>query len=296
MKIICIIIFSIFTTSLYADFRNKIISKSLNEISEKTSSFVSGLIPGEGITEVEVNYGEKIDNNYQFKILGVRDIVPKDNSNLFTQFSLQNQEINNNDRIVGNLGFGYRVLNLDQSIMLGANTFYDQDFTADHKRVGYGIEAKANYLDFSYNRYIKATNQKVINGTNEQVLGGQEFNLASQLPYMSWTTINIRKYIDEVDLAANDSKGHVYSLEMALTPSINLDILKDDPSGKRSGDSTVKLILVHPPRNTKATMADSFFSKKAFIKQNVQEKLKDKVRRNNNLAVEIQGSIIATKQ
>ena len=57
---------------------------SLNKISEKVSSTVSNLIPGEGITEVDINYSENLDNNFQFKVLGLRDIISDDNSNLFT--------------------------------------------------------------------------------------------------------------------------------------------------------------------------------------------------------------------
>ena len=83
---------------------------------------------------------------------------------------------------------------------------------------------------------------------------------------------------------------------MALTPSLNLDILKDDPKGKRPGDHTVKLIFVYPPRSTKASMIDEFLSTEAFVKQNVQEALKGKVRRNNNLAIEIQGAVVVTRQ
>ena len=52
MKIIYIITFCFFTTSLYADWRNQAAAKTLNDISKKTTKFVSGLIPGEGITEV----------------------------------------------------------------------------------------------------------------------------------------------------------------------------------------------------------------------------------------------------
>ena len=89
---------------------------ALNKISEKVSSTVSNLIPGEGITEVDISYRENLDNNFEINILGVRDILSEENSNLFTQFSLHNQEINNDDRIIGNLGFGYRFLNFDQSI------------------------------------------------------------------------------------------------------------------------------------------------------------------------------------
>ena len=295
MKIIYIITFFFFTTSLYADWRNQAAAKTLNDISKKTTKFVSGLIPGEGITEVEIDYTENIDNNFQFKILGVRDIIPAENSNFFTQFSLQNQEVNNDDRIVGNLGLGYRFLVPDQSKMIGFNVFYDEDFTENHKRAGYGLEAKAANLDFNYNFYQKASKQKLINGTNEQVLNGREFNLSSQLPYVSWAKFNLKDYIWETDLGANDTKGNVYSLEMALTQSINLDLLENDPSGKGESENSIKLTFVHPPRNSRTATTDGFFSREAFAKQNMQEKLKGKVRRTNSLAVEIQGSIIATR-
>ena len=128
----------------YADVKDL----TLQEISEKTSAFVSNLIPGEGLTEVDVRLRD--DNsgngNYEFKILGVRDILPSDNSNLFTQFSLHTQEISSDKRIIGNLGLGYRFLNTDQSMMFGANTFYDQDLEKGHKRVGFVI-SRDNWIN-----------------------------------------------------------------------------------------------------------------------------------------------------
>jgi len=270
---------------------------SLNKISEKVSSTVSNLIPGEGLTEVDISYRENIDNNLEINILGVRDILSGENSNLFTQFSLHNQEINNDDRIIGNLGFGYRFLNSDQSIMFGANTFYDQDLSEDHKRVGFGLEAKASMLNFNYNQYQKATNQKIINATAEQVLSGNDYNINSQIPYMSWTTFNFQGYRLENEKAEQDIKGNKYSLEMLLTPSLQFDVLLDDSSLDGIEDEyTTKLTFTHPPRNNKPSLSDGAIDEVAFVKQNMKDKLKEKVRRNNNLAVEIQGSVIITSK
>ena len=209
----------------YADIKGA----SLNKISEKVSSTVSNLIPGEGLTEVDVRLRDDNNGNgnYEFKILGVRDILPSDNSNLFTQFSLHTQEINSDKRIIGNLGLGYRFLNSDQSMMFGANTFYDQDLEENHKRVGLGFEVKAAMLDINYNLYQKATNQLVISGTNEQVLSGQEYNITSQIPYMPWSTLNFQGYRMENEKAAQDVKGNIYSLEMALNPSLQFVVDKD---------------------------------------------------------------------
>ena len=293
-KILIITIIAIFLgVNAHADIKGV----SLNKISEKVSSTVSNLIPGEGLTEVDVKLRDDNNGNgnYEFKILGVRDILPSDNSNLFTQFSLHTQEINSDKRIIGNLGLGYRFLNSDQSMMFGANTFYDQDLEENHKRVGLGFEAKAAMLDFNYNLYQKATNQLVISGTNEQVLSGQEYNITSQIPYMPWSTFNFQGYRMENEKTTQDVKGNIYSLEMALNPSLQFDILKDVSSVNGQEDEwEYMLTFTHPPRENKSTLADGLTSNEAFVKKDMQASLKDKVRRNNNLAVEIQGAITFT--
>jgi adhesin/invasin len=210
---------------------------------------------------------------------------------------LHNQEINNDDRIIGNLGFGYRFLNSDQSMMFGANTFYDQDLSEDHKRVGFGLEAKASILNLNYNQYQKATNQKIINATAEQILSGNDYNINSQIPYMPWTTFNFQGYRLENEKAVQDTKGNKYSLEMLLTPSLQLDVLLDNSSlGGVEDEYTTKLTFTHPPRNNKPSLSDGAINEVAFVKQNMKDKLKEKVRRNNNLAVEIQGSVIITSK
>jgi hypothetical protein len=293
-KILIITIIAIFLgVNAHADIKGV----SLNKISEKVSSTVSNLIPGEGLTEVDVKLRDDNNGNgnYEFKILGVRDILPSDNSNLFTQFSLHTQEINSDKRIIGNLGLGYRFLNSDQSMMFGANTFYDQDLEENHKRVGLGFEAKAAMLDFNYNLYQKATNQLVISGTNEQVLSGQEYNITSHIPYMPWSTFNFQGYRMENEKTTQDVKGNIYSLEMALNPSLQFDILKDVSSVDGQEDEwEYMLTFTHPPRENKSTLADGLTSNEAFVKKDMQASLKDKVRRNNNLAVEIQGAITFT--
>ena len=296
MKKILVLILTFFISSaVNADVKGKTLSK----LSEKISSTIGNLIPGDGITEVSVEL--KDDNegneNYQFSILGVRDISSKENSNLFTQFSLHSQEVNNDDRIIGNLGLGYRRLTKDQSAMVGANIFYDQDLTEEHKRVGFGLEAKASILDVSFNKYIKATNHLIIAGTKEQTLSGHEYNISSQIPYMPWSTFNYQGYAWDNEKAINDQKGSVYSLEMSLTRSIGLNIEKDKSNVAGVKDqNNYELVFVYPPRENKPSLTDGVVSNIAFEKQNMQANLKEKVRRNNNLVVEIQGSVIITSK
>jgi len=294
-KILVLILSTFYFSASIADVKNL----TLNKISEKIASSIENLIPGEGITEtsVELRDNNEGNGNYQFSILGVRDILSEENSNIFTQFSLHTQEVNSDQRIIGNLGIGYRSLNLDQSMMYGANAFYDQDISEGHQRIGFGLETKASILDFSFNQYIKTTNQKVISGTKEQVLSGNEYNISSQIPFMPWTVFNYQGYNIDNEKSLNDMKGAILSLEMSLSPSLQLNIENDNSSVAGVKDQhNYELLFVYPPREDKLTLADGFTSNIAFEKKNMKASLKDKVRRNNNLAVEIQGAVVITSK
>ena len=99
----------------------------------------------------------------------------------------------------------------------------------------------------------------------------------------------------ENEKATQDVKGNIYSLEMALNPSLQFDILKEVSSVDGQEDEwEYMLTFTHPPRENKSTLADGLTSDEAFVKTDMQASLKDKVRRNNNLAVEIQGAITFT--
>jgi hypothetical protein len=82
---------------------------------------------------------------------------------------------------------------------------------------------------------------------------------------------------------------------MALNPSLQFDILKDVSSVDGQEDEwEYAVTFTYPPKENKSTLVDGLKSDEAFVKKNMQASLKDKVRRNNNLGVEIQGSIIFT--
>ena len=290
-KFLITILALLISTAANADVK----SQALSKVSEKISSTIGSLIPGEGVTEVSVEIRE--EGNPDFQILGVRDISLKENSNFFTQFSIHNNEVNEDTRYIGNLGLGYRVLTSNKSLMFGVNSFYDKDIHEDHSRISIGLEAKGSILDFNYNQYQKVTNQKIVNGNKEQVLSGTEYNLTSQVPYIPWTTLNFQGYRWENEKAKNDTKGNIYSLEMAINPTLQFDLSSDVSSVEGVDDvNTAKLSFVYPPRENKPTLKDGLVSNVAFVKENMENKLKGKVRRNNNLVVEIQGAIIITSK
>ena len=258
------------------------------------SNFFSNLIPGEGLTEASIQINE--DDNPDIEILALRDIEASNNSNLFTQFSIHTQETNGNDRLIGNIGIGYRKLSDDKTNMVGINMFFDNDFNAGHERGSIGFELKGANLDLTANSYHKISNMETYKSTEEQVLSGYTINLASQIPYAPWAKINLQNYSWENEKASSDTEGNSIALEAFLTPSVQIEF-KNDMSDNSGVDDefTSKLTYTYPPREDGKSMQDGF-SNVAFEKENVQNKLKDKVNRNNNLTVEVQGSIIVTSK
>ena len=252
-----------------------------DDVAKQVSEYISNIIPGEGDTEVSIDIRENFSPDYS--ILGVREIEKTDNGNSFTQFSIFNTEKNNDERIVGNLGFGKRTLNDDKTTMTGFNAFLDYD-DIGNARSSLGVEARNAVLDFGYNYYIG-----INDGTDEKVLDGYDLNLASQIPYMHWADIFVNAYeYDGRD--RDDIKGRKLGSELLLNPSLNLELAYDDKDKKGLEDEWyAKIIMIHPPR-TGPSLQDGFISDTAWKEEkDMSEELLTKVKRNNKILVEFKG-------
>ena len=288
MKFFVIILSLFITTVANAD----VASQALNKVSEK----ISNLIPGEGITEVSLDYNDGDDDQINFSILGVRDIEKTNSSNFFTQFSLMNSEVNGTNRIFTNIGLGNRVLTDNKSMMLGTNVFFDTDLLEKHKRASLGIEAKAHMLDLNLNFYEALSNTITVDKTDEKVLSGHEFGISSQIPYMPWAKVNYTDYLWEKDQASVDTEGKIYSLEMQVSPSISIEGSLDESGNTGVDDETsFRIAFIYPPKENEPSAQDGL-SNVAFEKRDMSKELSKKVRRNNKIVLETQGTIIVTSK
>ena len=180
-------------------------------------------------------------------------------------------------------------------MITGLNGFIDYD-TEGHARTSIGFEAKAPILEFTGNYYIGLSGVEEINGVKEKVLDGHEINLSSQLPFMPWTKVNFQNYDFKRDKATESTGGNLVSLEISLSPSIQIEASKNfiTTTGKEDEES-FKVMYYNPPRN-KSSLQDGFLSSTAFKKGDIEVKMKDKVRRRNAMTIEVQGAVILTKQ
>ena len=271
ITIIAILILS--SVNVYSDVSEK--------ISLKASEFVSNLVPGEGTTEVSINLRE--NNKPDYSILAVRELEKNINGNIFTQFSLFNTEQNNDDRIVGNLGFGKRYLSDDKYLLTGGNIFVDYD---DHgnTRTSLGAEMKNAVLEFNGNYYIG-----IGDGKDEKVLDGYNLRLDSQIPYLHWADIFYGAYKWK-GVDRDDIEGKKLGSEMLLTPHIHLELAYDDKKKKGLEDEWyANITFVHPPRNG-PTAIDGIANLVWRENKDMSDQLLTKVKRNNKIMIEFKGS------
>ena len=285
-RILSTILFVLFAFTANAD-------DIMANLSGKISESVAGMIPGEGITEVDIKVTESKEPSYS--ILTVRDISKTEDTNFFSQFSLSNSDVGSDERLTANVGFGYRFLSDDESAMFGLNSFFDTDLTAGHRRASVGLEAKGAVFDFNLNRYMTMSETKKVEGTDEQVVGGTDWSLFSQIPYMPWAKIGWTGYSHLRDKASKDVAGNIYTMNMALSPTMELNVSRDKDNSSDAVTSA-SLTFVYPPKDDRPTLADGFTSDEIWHKESMKEKLSAKVRRKNNLTVEVQGAVIFTKK
>ena len=280
MKKILILILTLFITSVAnAD----VIGQSLSKASEKISEYTIGLIPGEGHTEVSIDLRESSKPDYS--ILAVRELLKLDSGNIFTQFSIFNTEHANKEKIIGNFGLGSRKLFDNNTMLVGFNTFLDNDFNEDHRRASIGFELRNSVLDFHSNIYKGYQDTQ-----DERVLDGWDYRLASQVPYLHWSKVFINHY--EWDgILRDDIKGTKMGSEMILTRSLNFEIAYDDKDKKGLEDEWyAKILFVHPPRDNGSTAKDGISQVAWKENKNMSGELLSKVKRNNKIMIEFKGS------
>ena len=258
-----------------------IILFSTNSFADGISQYISNLIPGEGDTEVSIDLRENHKPDYS--ILAVREIEKTETGNIFTQLSLFNTEKNNDERLVGNLGFGKRILSDDKTMMTGFNAFIDYD-DIGNARSSLGLEARNAVLEFAYNSYFG-----IDDGTDEKVLDGYDLRLASQIPHMHWADIFINAYEWE-GRDRDDIKGTKIGSELLLNPNLNLELAYDDKDKAGLKDEWyAKIMFIHPPR-TGPSLQDGFLSNDTWKEEkNMSGELLTKVKRNNKIVVEFKG-------
>jgi hypothetical protein len=231
MNKIFFIFLSIFfiTASNAEDLKNKLTGKFTSNLNQYLNESLGEMFP---TAEVGLTSGktQKVKGHI-LVVKPLSDIDDKENI-LFTQGSIY---FSDGNRETLNLGIGKRKLLNNDTLMLGANLFYDQELDYDHQRASLGIEAISSVASLRANQYYGLSGWETgVGGTQEKALYGNDIELGAPLPYLPWTNFYLRSFNWEGASGAADLKGDEMSLEAKLPFGLNVEV------GKRSNDGNTK--------------------------------------------------------
>ncbi|EBI6355361.1 hypothetical protein DYI69_19570, partial [Salmonella enterica] len=184
---------------------------------------------GEGLINQQVNewlnqFGNaRVSLDSDGKISGdiLVPVYDSERNLLFSQLGLRN----NGERDTVNAGLGYRHYVNDW--MLGANVFYDYDYTGKNKRLGLGAEVWRDYLKLSANAYFRLTDWHqspldAMEDYDERPANGFDIRAEGYLP--SWP-----------NLGANLKYEQYFGKGVSLSDSATADDLKDNARAVTAG-------------------------------------------------------------
>ena len=244
------------------------------------------------VFELSIDSPEDLSSASILVVKGLSD--PDDIKNTwFTQGSL----FLDAGRATLNLGLGYRHLTADDKLLLGVNTFYDQEYPYRHGRASLGLEARTTVGEVNFNRYWATTSwQAGDNGLDEHAMGGLDLEIGIPLPYMNWATFYARAFKwHSVIKGEKDSIGNDLSFraEVPVIPGLAIEAGHRQYSSNETSDNFLKIEydLIQAAKKEKAPLFTSYAYKMGSM---ADQRLK-KVRRENKIYKQKKSSTVTVR-
>ena len=158
-------------------FKNVKINAYTNELNNRISSFIKDNFTNNKYLDFSINTQDYLKPT--FSIMSVNEIMKIDSGTIFNQTSINTHD---GDETI-NIGFGTRKLLNNNTLILGANAFYDHQLTESHERVGVGAEAISSLFDIRGNYYNALSGRRTNSeGTIERAMDGWDLRGDYHLP------------------------------------------------------------------------------------------------------------------
>ena len=183
------------------------------QLSEGISSFAEEHFENMKYLDFNINAQDYLKPT--FSIMSVNEITKIDSGTIFNQTSINTHD---GDETI-NIGFGIRKLLNDNTLLLGANTFYDHQLTESHQRVGVGAEAITSIFDVRGNYYnalsARRTNSE---GIIERALDGWDLRGDYHLPIDEDVKlfVTVFEFENPEDISSYEEKGTKIGMDATL--------------------------------------------------------------------------------
>ena len=160
-----------------SSFKDGKINALSNQVSESISSFANEHFESMKYLDFSIDAQEYLKPT--FSIMSVNEIMKIDSGTIFNQTSINTHD---GDETI-NIGFGTRKLLNNNTLLIGANTFYDHQLSESHERVGAGAEAITSIFDVRGNYYNSlSSRRKNSEGVIEIAMDGWDLRGDYHLP------------------------------------------------------------------------------------------------------------------
>ncbi len=200
-------------TDKISAFKDGTINAFSGQLSESISSFAQENFESMKYLDFSLDLQEKLKPT--FSIMSVNEIMKIDSGTIFNQTSLNTHD---SDQTL-NFGIGSRKLLNNNTLILGANAFYDHQFSENHQRIGAGAEAITSIFDVRANYYNALSGRKTNDsGTIERAMDGWDLRADYHLPIEQDVNLFVSAFEFENPESASSYKetGNKYGLDAKL--------------------------------------------------------------------------------
>ena len=208
-----------------SEFKDVKITAYMHEFNNRISSFVKDNFKNNKYLDFSINTRDYLKPT--FSIMSVNEIMKIESGTIFNQTSINTHD---GDETI-NIGFGTRKLLNDNTLILGANAFYDHQFSENHQRLGAGAEAITSIFDVRANYYNALSGRKTNDsGTIERAMDGWDLRADYHLPIEQDVNLFVSAFEFENPESASSYKetGNKYGLDAKLGNFVLIGGYQDD--------------------------------------------------------------------
>lgn len=124
----------------------------------------------------------------------------------------------------------------DETVIVGANVFYDYEMDSEHKRNGFGVELLTSLLELRANKYNAVSGTIKYKGINEAALDGHDIKISGNLPYFYLSNVYF-KQSEFSDGAGYKIKNDEWGIEAEIAPNLTIGMAQQ--KGTEVSEQTV---------------------------------------------------------
>ncbi len=262
-----------------SDIKYKAINK-INSLGDQLSESIASYAQNhfENMKYIDFNINTEENLKPTFDILSVNEIMKIDSGTIFNQTSINTHD---SDETI-NIGFGVRKLLNEDTLLLGANSFYDHQLTESHERIGAGAEAITSIFDLRANYYNALSDRRTNKDGNVEIaMDGWDLRGDYHLPIEFDVNLFISafEYKNPEDKSTYKEQGNKFGADAKLGNFIVEGGYMDDDKNNDAWFGNIKFVVKFGEENSSIKSND----KRSLT--GVSGKLYQPVKRENKIKV-----------